>query len=85
MEGYDPFELQDSDFAPVEATASRLPLLSLEQAHDLLRVLVTVAQEGGPVSPEGGPAGQGDRRTRPVGELSIQAQPGAGEEQGSVR
>ncbi|MEU3290578.1 DUF6417 family protein [Streptomyces longwoodensis] len=52
MDDYDPFELQDSDFAPVEGTASRLPLLTLEEAHDLLRLLVTVAQEGGPASAE---------------------------------
>ncbi|MEU5116634.1 DUF6417 family protein [Streptomyces longwoodensis] len=52
MDDYGPFELQDSDFAPVEGTARRLALLSLEEAHDVLRVLVTVAQEGGPVSAE---------------------------------
>ncbi|MFF8932385.1 DUF6417 family protein [Streptomyces longwoodensis] len=52
MDDYDPFELQDSDFASVEATASRLALLTLEEAHDLLRLLVTVAQECGPVSAE---------------------------------
>ncbi|MET9118918.1 DUF6417 family protein [Streptomyces longwoodensis] len=52
MDDYDPFEFPDSDFAPVEATARRLALLTLEEAHDLLRVLVAVAQEGGPVSAE---------------------------------
>ncbi|MFK4122343.1 DUF6417 family protein [Streptomyces longwoodensis] len=52
MDAYDPFELQDSDFAPVEAPAARLPLLTLEEAHDLLRVLAAVAQEGGPVAAE---------------------------------
>ncbi|MEU5256308.1 DUF6417 family protein [Streptomyces longwoodensis] len=52
MDDYDPFEFPDSDLAPVEATASRLALLTLEEAHDLLRVLVAVAQEGGPVSAE---------------------------------
>ncbi|MEU3550032.1 DUF6417 family protein [Streptomyces longwoodensis] len=39
-------------FAPVEATGRRLALLTLGEAHDLLRLLVTVAQESGPVSPE---------------------------------
>ncbi|MCX5000794.1 DUF6417 family protein [Streptomyces longwoodensis] len=52
MDDYDVFDLQDSDFAPVEATGRRLALLTLEEAHDLLRLLVTVAQESGPVSPE---------------------------------
>ncbi|MFJ4152777.1 DUF6417 family protein [Streptomyces galbus] len=52
MDDYDPFEVKDSDFAPVETPASWLALLTLEEAHDLLRVLVTVAQEGGPVSAE---------------------------------
>ncbi|MFI1377699.1 DUF6417 family protein [Streptomyces longwoodensis] len=52
MDDYYPFELQEIDFAPVEAPASRLALLTLEEAHDLLRLLVTVAQEGGLVSEE---------------------------------
>jgi hypothetical protein len=32
--------------------AQRLALLTLEEAHDLLRFLVTVVQEGGPLSTE---------------------------------
>ncbi|MER6407058.1 DUF6417 family protein [Streptomyces viridosporus] len=38
--------------APMDGTAQRLALLTLEEAHDLLRLLLTVAQEEGPMSPE---------------------------------
>ncbi|MFF9244832.1 DUF6417 family protein [Streptomyces sp. NPDC014776] len=41
-----------SNFAPVESTARRLALLTLKEAHDLVRLLVTVGQESGQVSSE---------------------------------
>ncbi|MFI6209108.1 DUF6417 family protein [Streptomyces sp. NPDC051041] len=37
--------------APVE-TAERLALLTLQEAYDVLRLLVCVSQEGGPLSRE---------------------------------
>ncbi|MFJ8197149.1 DUF6417 family protein [Streptomyces sp. NPDC096152] len=46
------FDLQAADFAPLQTTGPRLALLTLEEAQDLLRLLVTIAQEAGPVSPE---------------------------------
>jgi hypothetical protein len=52
MDDYDPLDLDKIDFAPLEGTAERLALLTLEEAHDLLRLLLTVAQEDGPVLPE---------------------------------
>ncbi|MEV5665520.1 DUF6417 family protein [Streptomyces flaveolus] len=36
---------------PME-TAERLALLTLEEAYDVLRLVVTVAKEGGPLSRE---------------------------------
>ncbi|MEU8869446.1 DUF6417 family protein [Streptomyces umbrinus] len=48
----DSLDLDSADFAPGEDTAERLALLTLEEAHDLLRLLQTVAQEEGPVSPD---------------------------------
>ncbi|MBD0420207.1 hypothetical protein H0H10_13690 [Streptomyces sp. TRM S81-3] len=44
-------DLDEIDFAPM-GTAERLALLTLEEAHDVLRLLVTVAQEPGPMSRE---------------------------------
>ncbi|WP_331724028.1 DUF6417 family protein [Streptomyces sp. NBC_00005] len=52
MDDYDPLDLDKVDFAPLKGTVERLALLTLEEAHDLLRLLLTVAQEDGPVSPE---------------------------------
>ncbi|MEU6807727.1 DUF6417 family protein [Streptomyces sp. NPDC046831] len=46
------FDLQAADFAPSEGTGPRLALLTLEEAHDLLRLLTTIAQQDGPLSPE---------------------------------
>ncbi|GAA3786989.1 DUF6417 family protein [Streptomyces chiangmaiensis] len=45
-------DLDEIDFAPVEHTTKRLALLSHTQAHDLLRLLVAVAQAGGLMSAE---------------------------------
>jgi hypothetical protein len=60
MDGYEHLDLDEIDFAPVSATVERLPLLSLEEAHDLLRLLLTVAQEEGPAS------AQADRWAREI-------------------
>ena len=50
MDAYDHLDLDEIDFAPVEHTTKRLTLLSLGEAHDLLRPLVAVV--GGLVSRE---------------------------------
>jgi hypothetical protein len=52
MDAYDHLDLDEIDFAPVEHTTKRLTLLPLEEAHDLLRLLVAVAQAGGLMSRE---------------------------------
>ncbi|MFF1680760.1 DUF6417 family protein [Streptomyces sp. NPDC058256] len=44
--------LDEADFAPVEYTVERLPVLSLAETHEVLRLLVAVAQESGPLAPE---------------------------------
>ncbi|OQD51653.1 hypothetical protein BM536_038950 [Streptomyces phaeoluteigriseus] len=49
MDDYAHLELDEIDFAPVEYDEERLPLLTLGEAHALLR---TVAREGGPVAAE---------------------------------
>ncbi|MEV7863706.1 DUF6417 family protein [Streptomyces sp. INA 01156] len=54
MDDYEHIDLDESDLdeilsAPME-TAERLALLTLEEAYDVLRLLVTVSQEGGPMS-----------------------------------
>ncbi|WP_405958500.1 DUF6417 family protein [Streptomyces phaeochromogenes] len=36
------FELTDADFAPTEAAPERLPLLTLEEAHEVLAILLHV-------------------------------------------
>ncbi|MGX1916135.1 DUF6417 family protein [Streptomyces phaeochromogenes] len=52
MDDCDPLDLDAADFAPGEDTAERLALLTLEEAHDLLRLLQAVAGEDGPLSPD---------------------------------
>ncbi|MEU1203529.1 DUF6417 family protein [Streptomyces sp. NPDC005813] len=52
MDDDEQLDLDEVDFAPVEETVERLALLTLEEAHDLLSLLLAVAQEGGPISPE---------------------------------
>ena len=42
------------DFVPGELDGERLALLSLDEAHDLLRLLQTVAQEEGRLSSDAG-------------------------------
>ncbi|MFJ9822319.1 DUF6417 family protein [Streptomyces sp. NPDC101151] len=44
--------LGEIDFAPREQTDERLALLSLEEAHDLLRLSLVVAAEGSGMSAE---------------------------------
>ncbi|MFE2585159.1 DUF6417 family protein [Streptomyces sp. NPDC059378] len=49
----DEYDLLDGDsnlFAPLAETAQRLAVLTLEEAHDLLALLVAVTQEGGSMS-----------------------------------
>ncbi|GAA3062298.1 hypothetical protein GCM10010448_52030 [Streptomyces glomeratus] len=52
MDDNDPLGLDGLEPAPVEQTMERLALMSREEAHDLLRLLATVAEEGGPLSAE---------------------------------
>ncbi|MGW2856975.1 DUF6417 family protein, partial [Streptomyces sp. NPDC001215] len=49
MDDYDPLGLDDLESAPVERTMERLALMSREEADDLLRLLATVAEQGGPL------------------------------------
>ncbi|MGW2770774.1 DUF6417 family protein [Streptomyces sp. NPDC001275] len=46
MDDYDLFALRTLDFDAVQQTPQRLAL-TLDKAHDLLRLLVTVAQDEG--------------------------------------
>lgn len=48
----DSLDLDSADFAFGEDTAERLALLTLEEAHDLRRLLQAVAREEGAVSPD---------------------------------
>ncbi|MEU6323396.1 DUF6417 family protein [Streptomyces sp. NPDC047009] len=52
MDPYDHLDLDGIDFAPVAHMTERLALLSLEEAHDLLCLMVMVARAGGPMSAE---------------------------------
>ncbi|MEW2120426.1 DUF6417 family protein [Streptomyces sp. NPDC005474] len=52
MDEYADIDLDDIVFAPVEHATERLALLSLEEAHDLLRLLLAVAHDGGELSAE---------------------------------
>ncbi|PWJ04749.1 hypothetical protein DKG34_25615 [Streptomyces sp. NWU49] len=55
MDDYEDLDPGGIDFAPVDRTAERLALLTLEEAHDLLRLLLAIAQDGeGPLSREAG-------------------------------
>ncbi|MGW0969893.1 DUF6417 family protein [Streptomyces sp. NPDC002516] len=57
MDNYDHLDL---DFAPMDDCAERLALLILQEAHDLLQLLLTIAQDGHPLSP------QADRLAREI-------------------
>jgi hypothetical protein len=50
MDEYEHIDVDGLEFAPVEHTTQSLALLSLEEAHDLLGILVTVPAEGEPMS-----------------------------------
>ncbi|MEU6496312.1 DUF6417 family protein [Streptomyces sp. NPDC046984] len=52
MDAYDHLDLDEIDFAPVEHATHRLAVLSLDEVHDLLRLLVRIARDGGPMSAE---------------------------------
>lgn len=53
MDGYDPPDLDETDFLPGGSTAERLAELHQEEAHDLLDLLQAGAAQGGPpVSPK---------------------------------
>ncbi|MFD7935327.1 DUF6417 family protein [Streptomyces sp. NPDC059755] len=45
-----PPRLDDITFAPVDDDSERLAVLSLAETHDVLSLLLAVAQEGGPLS-----------------------------------
>lgn len=67
-------DLDGTEFAPMDHTAERLAFLALAEAHGLLSLLLTVAQDDGPVSSQADrPACAGDRRTHPVRELTSSA------------
>lgn len=63
MDGYEHLDLDEVDFAPVEAIVERLALLTLEEGRDLLRLLQAVAAEDGALSP------QADRMAREIAAL----------------
>ncbi|MFD3622212.1 DUF6417 family protein [Streptomyces sp. NPDC058676] len=52
MDEFAHLNLDDITFAPVEHATERLPLLSLDEAHHLLRLLLAVALDGGAQSEE---------------------------------
>ncbi len=54
VDGYEDLGLDEIDFAPVETAGERLPLLTLDEAHDLLNWLWLVTAEGGAHAPEAG-------------------------------
>ncbi|MET8031069.1 DUF6417 family protein [Streptomyces avermitilis] len=51
MDDYEKIDLDEFVFAPMEHTTERLALLTLEEAHDVLRLLLMIAEKGeGPPS-----------------------------------
>ncbi|MCX4564717.1 DUF6417 family protein [Streptomyces phaeochromogenes] len=52
MDDYDPLDRDAADLDPMEHIMERLALLTLEEAHDLLRLLQAVAREDGLLSPD---------------------------------
>jgi hypothetical protein len=52
--------IDDINFAPLPDTVERLPVLSLDEVHELLDLLRAVAQEDGPLS------GRADRMAREI-------------------
>ncbi|MGW5491600.1 DUF6417 family protein [Streptomyces olivaceoviridis] len=47
-------DLDEIDFVPMETEGKRLPLLTLQEAHDLLNWLRLVTAESGARAPEAG-------------------------------
>ncbi|MGW2773576.1 DUF6417 family protein [Streptomyces olivaceoviridis] len=47
-------DLDEIEFAPMETAGKRLPLLTLQEAHDLLNRLRLVTAESGAHAPEAG-------------------------------
>ena len=60
MDDYSHLDLNEIDFDPMEPMPDRLALLTLEEAHDLRRLLVAVARKRGPES------GEADRWAREI-------------------
>lgn len=60
MDNYDHLDLDEIDFAPMDGHAERLALLTLQEAHDLLQLLLAIAEDGHPLSP------QADRLAREI-------------------
>ncbi|MER5881181.1 DUF6417 family protein [Streptomyces sp. NPDC001910] len=61
MNDYEQFDLDEVAFASMEDTAERLALLTLEEAHDLLRLLLMVAEKS-----EDPLAGEAERLVREI-------------------
>ncbi|MFJ9025978.1 DUF6417 family protein [Streptomyces sp. NPDC102259] len=61
MDGYEPLDLDEIDFAPVEHDTERLRLLTLDEAYELVQVLRTAAEEGGAAAQDA------DRLAREIG------------------
>ncbi|MEV6197825.1 DUF6417 family protein [Streptomyces sp. NPDC051920] len=60
MDNYDHLDLDEIDFAPMDDATERLALLTLQEAHDLLQLLLTITQDSHPLSP------QADRLAREI-------------------
>lgn len=60
MDDYDHLDLDEITFAPMDDVTERLALLTLQEAHDLLQLLLAIAQDGHPLSP------QADRLAREI-------------------
>ncbi|WP_328457757.1 DUF6417 family protein [Streptomyces sp. NBC_00386] len=60
MDNYDHLDLDEIDFAPMDDATERLALLTLQEAHDLLHLRLTIAQDEHPLSP------QADRLAREI-------------------
>ncbi|MET9504151.1 DUF6417 family protein [Streptomyces sp. NPDC006622] len=68
----------------MEYAEERLPLLTLEQAHTMLRVVRHVTLESVPVAAEAVRVVEGDRRTHPVAGLTARPAGPAGADRVSV-
>ncbi|MFF8941906.1 DUF6417 family protein [Streptomyces sp. NPDC014864] len=54
MDSNEDLELDEIDFASLEGVGERLPLLTLDEAHNLLDWLRDVVTDGGPHAPAAG-------------------------------